>query len=184
MFRFISTTRLHFASYNLLTTISSFHALSTPFPHTVPCENPRLALSSLFYTCLVCLHPLVTTLVMPSFAGWRLWSDAPTLLLRHCPLMTITALPPLTRSGSGVSSVREPLVPRRVAGSISLWPILLPLVGKPSVLTTERWSILTWLPRACQVGEEESGAGQEWYACLVAWFVVEVSLVLFFSIPY
>jgi hypothetical protein len=37
--------------------------------------------------------------------------------------------------------------------------------GQPSVLAVCRRSILIWHHWGCQVGEEESGARQEWKAC-------------------
>ncbi|KAH9038088.1 hypothetical protein EDB85DRAFT_1888146 [Lactarius pseudohatsudake] len=111
-----------------------------------------------------------------SLAGWRR-GDAPVLLLRRCPLSTLgrpmgphpTVLtcrletgrcscsppPPLPfvnlRPPHGVSRAQEPLAPARAfAGSLSLWTVLPPSMGKPLILATyliRQPSLAGWRPR-------------------------------------
>jgi hypothetical protein len=74
---------------------------------------------------------LVTIIRQSLSAGRRSWSYAPTLLLRRCPLTTLSRPPPtvVTESWWGVPRSEAIGTGARVAGSSSLWPVLLLLVG-------------------------------------------------------
>src|SRR6266571_4876535 len=84
---------------------------------------------SMSYKCF--LACLVTPTQQSSSPGWRPWSDGPYFLLRRRPLTTLSRPPPTAVAelqwgepcldASGTSAC--------VAGSLSKWLALLPLVG-------------------------------------------------------
>ncbi|KAH9007715.1 hypothetical protein EDB85DRAFT_2165319 [Lactarius pseudohatsudake] len=79
----------------------------------------------------------------PRFRAGGPYNVAPYLFLRRRPLTTLGHLPPTAVAESQWGEPRSDAsgTSVRVAGSISLWPVLLPIVG-----------------------EEEGGVGQEWQA--------------------
>src|SRR6266702_3221450 len=84
---------------------------------------------SMSYKCF--LACLVTPTRQSSSPGWRPWSDAPYLLLCHRPLMTLSHPPPtaIVESQWGEPCLDAFGTSMRVAGLLSKWSALLPLVG-------------------------------------------------------